>query len=109
MRSNACCRSGTLFNATIYAAMPTRKHVPARTRAFVDFLVQTFGGEDSDPWLLAAGCETPAPRSAAQGRSTKRGRRWAPPRSSRAAQREDVDALAPINGSSRRASGRSPL
>ncbi len=48
--------------------MPTRKHVPARTRAFVDFLVETFGGEDRDPWLIAAGCETqasvPAPRSA---------------------------------------------
>jgi len=38
--------------------MPTRKHVPARTRAFVDFLLQTFGGEDRDPWLIAAGCET---------------------------------------------------
>jgi hypothetical protein len=43
---------------TLYAAMPTRKHVPARTRAFLDFLVQTFGGEDHDPWLIAAGCET---------------------------------------------------
>lgn len=42
----------------LYAAMPTRKHVPARTRAFVDFLVQVFGGEDCDPWLQAAGCET---------------------------------------------------
>lgn len=48
-----------LVNATLYAGMPTRKHVPARTRAFVDFLVQTFGGEDRDPWLIAAGCETP--------------------------------------------------
>ena len=47
-----------LLTTTIYAAMPTRKYVPARTRAFVDFLVQTFGGEDRDPWLLAAGCET---------------------------------------------------
>jgi DNA-binding transcriptional LysR family regulator len=47
-----------LFTATLYAAMPTRKHVPARTRAFVDFLVQAFGGEDRDPWLSAAGCET---------------------------------------------------
>jgi DNA-binding transcriptional LysR family regulator len=36
---------------TVYAATPTRKHVPARTKAFVDFLVQTFGGSDSDPWL----------------------------------------------------------
>jgi DNA-binding transcriptional LysR family regulator len=47
-----------LFTVTLYAAMPTRKHVPARTRAFVDFLVQSFGGEDRDPWLSAAGCET---------------------------------------------------
>lgn len=47
-----------LFTVTLYAAMPTRKHVPARTRAFVDFLVQAFGGEDRDPWLSAAGCET---------------------------------------------------
>ena len=44
----------------IYAAMPSRKHVPARTRAFLDFLIETFGGSDPDrdPWLLAAGCET---------------------------------------------------
>ncbi len=38
---------------TLYAAMPTRKHVPVRTRAFVDFLVSTFGGSDSDPWMPA--------------------------------------------------------
>ncbi|MEP7302841.1 MAG: hypothetical protein ABI699_15110 [Caldimonas sp.] len=38
--------------------MPTRKHLPARTRAFIGFLVETFGGEDRDPWLLAAVCET---------------------------------------------------
>jgi len=50
-----------LLTTTLYAGMPTRKHVPARTRAFVDFLVATFGGEDRDPWLIAAGCETPAP------------------------------------------------
>jgi DNA-binding transcriptional LysR family regulator len=48
-----------LFTSSLYAAMPTRKHVPARTRAFVDFLVQTFGGRDEDPWLAAAGCATP--------------------------------------------------
>lgn len=47
-----------MLTMSIYVAMPTRKHVPARTRAFVDFLVQTFGGENRDPWLLAAGCET---------------------------------------------------
>ena len=49
-----------LFDTTLYAAMPTRKHVPARTRALIDFLVECFGGEDRDPWLLAAGCETGA-------------------------------------------------
>lgn len=38
---------------TLYVAMPTRKHVPARTRAFADFLVQTFGGKEVDPWLPA--------------------------------------------------------
>lgn len=47
-----------LFHASIYAAMPTRKHVPARTRVFIDFLVQTFGGKAEDPWLSAAGCPT---------------------------------------------------
>ncbi len=47
-----------LFSLTLWAAMPTRKHMPARTRAFLDFLVRIFGGEDRDPWLAAAGCET---------------------------------------------------
>lgn len=39
----------------LYVAMPTRKHVPARTRAFIDFLVETFGGTQTDPWLGAVG------------------------------------------------------
>ena len=40
---------------TLWAAMPTRKYVPARTRAFLDFLVEIFGGEDKDPgWLRPA-------------------------------------------------------
>jgi DNA-binding transcriptional LysR family regulator len=43
---------------TLFAAMPTRKHVPMRTRAFVDFLVATFGATERDPWLAAAGCES---------------------------------------------------
>ena len=56
-----------LLTTTLYAGMPTRKHVPARTRVFVDFLVKTFGGDERDPWLLAAGCETrPAPDAAPQ-------------------------------------------
>jgi DNA-binding transcriptional LysR family regulator len=51
-----------LFVFTIWACMPTRKHVPASTRAFMDFLVAEFGGEDADPWLVAAGCQTaPSP------------------------------------------------
>jgi DNA-binding transcriptional LysR family regulator len=49
-----------LFDTHLYAALPTRKHVPARTRAMLDFLVQTFGGESNDPWLRAAGCATQA-------------------------------------------------
>jgi len=43
---------------TLFAAMPTRKHVPMRTRAFVDFLVATFGQNQRDPWLAWAGCES---------------------------------------------------
>ncbi len=53
-----------LFAMTIYAAMPTRKYVPARTRVFIDFLVATYGGEDRDPWLIAAQCPTQRPRRA---------------------------------------------
>ena len=47
-----------LFSFTIWACMPTRKYMPARTRVFLDFLLEIFGGEDRDPWLAAAGCET---------------------------------------------------
>jgi DNA-binding transcriptional LysR family regulator len=53
-----------LLTTTLYAGMPTRKHVPARTRVFIDFLVKTFGGEERDPWLIAAGCETLPPSHA---------------------------------------------
>lgn len=49
-----------LFGTTLWAGMPTRKYVPARTRAFLDFLLEIFGGEDKDPWLVAAGCATRA-------------------------------------------------
>jgi DNA-binding transcriptional LysR family regulator len=47
-----------LFSLTLWAALPSRKHLPARTRAFLDFLVEIFGGEERDPWLAAAGCIT---------------------------------------------------
>jgi DNA-binding transcriptional LysR family regulator len=37
---------------TLHAAMPTRRHLPARARVFVDLLVERFGGSlDRDPWL----------------------------------------------------------
>ncbi len=36
----------------LYAAMPTRKHIPLRTRAFMDFLVEVFGGNSHDPWSV---------------------------------------------------------
>jgi DNA-binding transcriptional LysR family regulator len=39
-----------LSTLTVYAAMPSRKYVPARTRAFMDFLVDTFSSP-ADPWL----------------------------------------------------------
>lgn len=38
----------------LYAAVPTRRHLPARTRVFIDFLAQAFGGGDHDPWWPAA-------------------------------------------------------
>jgi DNA-binding transcriptional LysR family regulator len=47
-----------LFSVPIYAAMPSRRHIPARTRVFVDFLIEAFGGRAADPWLSAAGCST---------------------------------------------------
>ena len=41
---------------TLHAAMPTRRHLPARTRAFVDLLVERFGGSlERDPWLESGG------------------------------------------------------
>ena len=41
---------------TLHAAMPTRRHQPARTRAFVDLLVERFGGSLArDPWLEQGG------------------------------------------------------
>jgi len=53
-----------LGSSTIWACLPTRKFVPARTRALLDFLIEVFGGADRDPWLLAANCETRAPSKA---------------------------------------------
>jgi DNA-binding transcriptional LysR family regulator len=47
-----------VISISIWAAIPTRKHLPARTRAMLDFLVETFGGAAEDRWLTAAGCAT---------------------------------------------------
>ncbi|RZI85507.1 MAG: LysR family transcriptional regulator [Rubrivivax sp.] len=44
-----------LFSMAIHAAVPTRKHLPARTSALVNFLVDTFGGQQRDPWLKDQG------------------------------------------------------
>ena len=50
-----------LFDVTLWAGMPSRRYLPARARVFIDFLLHIFGGEDSDPWLAAAGCATSPP------------------------------------------------
>lgn len=42
-----------LFTIQVWVGLPSRKHLPARTRALLDFLVDTFGGADKDPWLQA--------------------------------------------------------
>ncbi|MBT9455706.1 MAG: LysR family transcriptional regulator [Burkholderiaceae bacterium] len=48
----------SLVTYSVYAALPSRRYLPQRTRAFLDFLVETFGGLAQDPWLIAAGCPT---------------------------------------------------
>jgi len=46
----------------LWLTMPTRKHVPVRTRVFWDFLLRTFGGEDRDPWQAHPRCSgAPSP------------------------------------------------
>ena len=49
-----------VLTLSIYAAMPTRLHIPARTRVFIDFLTHAFGGAARDPWLAALNQPTPA-------------------------------------------------
>ena len=61
-----------LFDVTLWAGMPSRRHLPARTRAFLDFLLSIFGGEDCDPWLSAAGCATQIGRAQPTGSAVKR-------------------------------------
>lgn len=50
-----------LSQLSIWACMPTRQHVPASTRAFMDFLLAEFGGRDTDPWIPRRGTALRAP------------------------------------------------
>lgn len=40
-----------LFQISVFAAIPSRKYVQAKTRAFLDFLFEVFPDDDRDPWL----------------------------------------------------------
>ncbi len=35
----------------LFATYPSRRYMPMRSRVFLDFLVDVFGGEERDPWL----------------------------------------------------------
>ena len=41
----------TLGELSVWACVPTRQHMPAAARAFLDFLLAEFGGREHDPWL----------------------------------------------------------
>jgi DNA-binding transcriptional LysR family regulator len=49
----------TLDHLSIWACMPSRRHMPASTRAFIDFLIGAFGGRDADPWTAPAPTAAP--------------------------------------------------
>lgn len=53
-----------LFDMTIWACLPSRKHVPASTRALLEFLRGEFGGEDRDPWQFDTQAAPPAAQRA---------------------------------------------
>lgn len=42
--------SWRLHELSIWACIPTRQHLPASSRAFLDFLIREFGGREHDPW-----------------------------------------------------------
>lgn len=42
---------------TLYAAVPSRKFLPSRSRVFIDFLTEKFGGQPTDPWLALMAAE----------------------------------------------------
>jgi DNA-binding transcriptional LysR family regulator len=53
---------------SIHVGLPSRQHLPASTRAFRDYLVETFGKlPDADPWLAAVGVAAPAPAPGVRG------------------------------------------
>ena len=55
------------LSSTLYAAVPSRKFLPSRSRVFIDFLAEKFGGQPIDPWLaLMAAAGPPRPRNAAR-------------------------------------------
>lgn len=57
-----------LHDLSIWACMPSRRHVPASTRAFLDFLVEEFGGDYEDLWMparVAGRCASRRPAKAA--------------------------------------------
>jgi DNA-binding transcriptional LysR family regulator len=47
-----------MYSSQLWIGMPSRRYVPARTRVLWEYLLSVFGGEERDPWLAAAGCET---------------------------------------------------
>lgn len=49
----------SLPTLNMFAAIPTREHVPAKTKAFLDHLVQAYPDSEKDPWL--ARCRSSAP------------------------------------------------
>ena len=52
-------RRARVVIAEVNAQVPQVPCAEPLSDADIDFLVETFGGEDADPWLKAAGCETP--------------------------------------------------
>jgi DNA-binding transcriptional LysR family regulator len=48
-----------LDHVCVWACVPSRRHMPASTRAFMDFLIDEFGGIDADPWTALVPPVTP--------------------------------------------------
>ena len=61
-----------MMTMSIYAAMPTRLHIPARTRVFIDFLTEAFGGAARDPWLRSIEAAALAANDSLIGASAKK-------------------------------------